>query len=91
MCYNHKKYVYHLYHKVHISYCVPLFELFRELVLVDQTLTALSVCLGVLVEMLNTTRVEGAGTAQNTMNLKEKETSNTYIIITVFMHIIALT
>lgn len=47
------------------------------LILADETLTAFSVCLRILVQMLNTTRVEGAGTTQNTMNLKEKETEET--------------
>lgn len=49
--------------------------------LVSRELTAFSVCLRVLVEMLNTTRVEGARTTQNTVDLCDKRTENTSSIL----------
>lgn len=50
------------------------FRLHIETGEVDGILTALRVCLGVLVKMLNATCVKGAGATQNPMNLKEVKT-----------------
>lgn len=45
--------------------------------IVNKTLTALRMCLWVLVKMLDPTCVEGAGTPQNTMNLRKTRTDRT--------------
>lgn len=49
---------------------VPLYATYG----VNSILTAFGVCLRVLVQMLDATRVEGAGAPQNTVNLEETET-----------------
>lgn len=48
-----------------------MLELLCILRIEDELHTPFGVCLGVLVEVLDATRVEGAGSAQNAMYLRE--------------------